>query len=326
MASRVLLDSSTPTEMSMDKEKIKNAVRFFYDLQELRMQSTNRSHKKTQVVHLDDDDKAFLEKTGKGLSTLEKEALKEVSRLIKDHPVWPYLKEIRGVGPTMAGVILSEVDIFRCDMVSQLWAYCGLAVGPDGKAVRKKKGEKLGYNPWLKAKMLKVLGESLIKSCSYDPEVGYSTPAAVRDENGKIQTYRDESGKTKRVMRRVPFPDDQVPYRKFYDDRKHRRENTYVDVCAACEGSLKVVRICHDEETTPGQKKTRTDIECPNCDGGRKKPLWGASKEHRHKDAIRYMIKMFLSDLYVHWRKKECLSVRTPYAEEYLGHVHHRAG
>lgn len=307
----------------MDNEKIKNAVRFFYDLQELRMQSSNRAQKKTQSIALDDDDKAFLAKTGRGLESLEKEALKEVSRLIKGHPVWEYLNAVRGVGPTMAGVIISEVDINRCNTVSQLWAYCGLAVGPDGKAIRRKKGEKLGYNPWLKSKVLKVLGDSFIKCCSYDPDVGYCTSAAAKDADGKIMTYVDETGKTKRVMRKIPLPNGQVPYRKFYDDRKHRRENTFVDVCAACNGTGKVVRVCREEETAPGEKKSRTSIECPNCDGGKKRPLWGSSKEHRHKDAMRYMIKMFLMDLWVAWRTMEGLEVRAPYAEEYLGKVHH---
>lgn len=309
-------------KVAPNKDKIKNAVRFFYDLQKLRMQSSNRSKKKTDTIALDDDDKAFLSKTGKGLETLEKEALKEVIRLIDGHPVYEHLKGIRGIGPTMTGALLSEVDITRANTVSQLWAYHGLAVGPDGKAVGPKKGEKLGYNPWLKAKMLKVLGESFIKACSYEPDLGYCVSVPDRDEDNKIKTYKNEQGKTKRVMIKVPLPKGEVPYRKYYDDRKHRRENTFVKVCMACEGSGKVVRILREEETTPGEKKTRKKIECPNCEGGKKKPQWGASQEHRHKDAVRYMIKTFLMDLWVFWRKSEGLDTRAPYAEEYLGKVH----
>ena len=43
---------------------------------------------------------------------------------------------------------------------------------------------------------------------------------------------------------------------------------------------------------------------------------------HRDKAAKRYMIKMFLRDLYVAWRTLEGLEVRAPYQEEYLGHKH----
>ena len=43
-------------------------------------------------------------------------------------------------------------------------------------------------------------------------------------------------------------------------------------------------------------------------------------KAHINMAACRYMIKIFLQDLYDVWRKLEGLSVRVPYQEEYLGH------
>lgn len=43
---------------------------------------------------------------------------------------------------------------------------------------------------------------------------------------------------------------------------------------------------------------------------------------HQHKAAIRYMVKMFLKDLYVAWRTLEGLEVSEPYQKEYLGHDH----
>ena len=46
------------------------------------------------------------------------------------------------------------------------------------------------------------------------------------------------------------------------------------------------------------------------------------TKGHRDNAARRYMIKMFLKDLYVVWRTVEGLPVRAPYQEEYLGHKH----
>ena len=50
----------------------------------------------------------------------------------------------------------------------------------------------------------------------------------------------------------------------------------------------------------------------------KKKPKAG----HQHKAATRYMVKMFLKDLYVAWRTLEGLPVREPYQEQYLGHKH----
>lgn len=61
-------------------------------------------------------------------------------------------------------------------------------------------------------------------------------------------------------------------------------------------------------------------IEGESQDKGK---MWSeVSKGHRDKAAKRYMIKMFLKDLYVAWREIEGLPVRAPYQEEYLGHKH----
>jgi len=49
---------------------------------------------------------------------------------------------------------------------------------------------------------------------------------------------------------------------------------------------------------------------------------WGKSKGHRHNASIRYMIKMFLIDLYNVWRELKGLSIRKPYNDEY-GKGHH---
>lgn len=77
------------------------------------------------------------------------------------------------------------------------------------------------------------------------------------------------------------------PYREYYDNMKNRLES----------------------ENWGMDSKNPTD---------KKRPKAG----HQHKAAIRYMIKMFLKDLYVAWRTIEGLPVRAPYQEEYLGHKH----
>jgi len=46
------------------------------------------------------------------------------------------------------------------------------------------------------------------------------------------------------------------------------------------------------------------------------------SKKHRHYMSMRYMIKMFLIDLYVAWRKLESLPVHEPYHVAKLGYQH----
>jgi len=77
------------------------------------------------------------------------------------------------------------------------------------------------------------------------------------------------------------------PYRQYYDNMKHRLES----------------------ENWGMESKNPTD---------KKRPKAG----HQHKAATRYMIKMFLRDLYVAWRAIEDLPVREPYQEQYLNHRH----
>jgi len=77
------------------------------------------------------------------------------------------------------------------------------------------------------------------------------------------------------------------PYREYYDNMKNRLES--------------------EDWGTPSKNPT-----------DKKRPKAG----HQHKAATRYMIKMFLKDLYVAWRTLEGLPVREPYQEQYLGHRH----
>jgi hypothetical protein len=66
----------------MRKEKLKNAVRYFYDLQALRIQSGARASKKAELAqaHLDEEDKEFLKRTGKSLNALERDSTRSSSK------------------------------------------------------------------------------------------------------------------------------------------------------------------------------------------------------------------------------------------------------
>lgn len=162
-----------------------------------------------------------------------------------------FLEPIRGIGPAMGAVIISEFDIHRARYVSSLWKYAGLDTGPDGRGrsrrkehlvVRKyidKQGKEqerdsITYNPFLKTKLMGVLAGSFLRTGS--------------------------------------------SYRAVYDGYKHRLQ------------------------TDP------------------RKAEW--TKGHVNDAAKRYMIKMFLADLYAFWRPLEGLPVAPPYSEGKLGIVH----
>lgn len=49
---------------------------------------------------------------------------------IERHPAWPWLEEVRGIGPLLAARLLSRLDIARANTPSAFWAYCGLGTIP----------------------------------------------------------------------------------------------------------------------------------------------------------------------------------------------------
>jgi hypothetical protein len=186
----------------------------------------------------------------------EKKHFRRLTSVLEDFQIYrQFLEPIKGVGPAMAGVIISEIDIHKSRHVSSLWKYAGLDVAPDG-AGRSRKAEHLvlreyvnkdgematrnsiTFNPFLKTKMVGVLASSFLKA----------TPN---------------------------------PYRDIYDGYKHRLECTPV----------------HIEK----------------------------SKGQRHHMAMRYMVKVFLQDLYLAWRPMEGLPVSLPYAQAKLGFPAHGA-
>ena len=260
-------------------QKIRNAAGNLYDLQKLRIQSGNRASSMT--VELDDKDKEFMAAISLGLDRVEHTAEKELKRHLKGYPVYEkWLKQQPGIGTKISGVIIAAVNIERCETVSQLWAYCGLSV-VEGHSQRRVKGQKANYNPWLKSKLIKVMGDNLIR---------YS----------KL----DEGGTYVRSTTKKPI-DRTESWRRYYDDYKHRKQSMRVPVCMACEGKGKV------------DKK-----KCANCEGTGGPAPWGKSDGHRHNAARRYMVKMFMQELWLTWRGLEGLSVNVPYAEAYLDMKH----
>lgn len=246
------------------RQRIREAVRFFYDLQKLRIQQGNRAGSDT--AQFDEEDRTFHEKRSKAMQALERAELRNIERLCKTHPIYPWLIGQKGLGPTMAGVILAEIEIERAETVSSLWKFAGLDVDSSGAAPRRKKGQKNPYNAWLRTKLVGVLADCMIRAGS--------------------------------------------DWRQHYDHRKHRRQHQLVETCMGCDGTGKAKM---------GENKGK---KCKNCNGTGGPAPWGVSDGHRHRDAIRYMVKMFLQELWIQWRTVEGLPVTVPYKEAMLGRTH----
>ena len=115
------------------------------------------------------------------LESRESTHLRRIENIVQEHPLWDaFFANVRGCGPTMAGVILCEIDITRATYPSSLWQYSGFGVEADGRGTSRRKehmhrisytdkdgkpAERDGirYNPWLKTKLY-VLGTCFVKA------------------------------------------------------------------------------------------------------------------------------------------------------------------
>lgn len=129
--------------------------------------------------------------------SFEKEIEKAILRSIRQHPMYPWLKSCKGIGPILAASLISQIDITKAEHASSLWKYCGLAVDLEtGKAERREKGKKISWNPFLKKTCWKV-GEQFVKSKGkyrtiYDTSKEFyqkKFPKEVKDTKSKRTFY-----------------------------------------------------------------------------------------------------------------------------------------
>lgn len=170
------------------------------------------------------------------MSQQEKVLVSIAKKKIAGHPVWEnWLAGVKGIGPCLAGGLLSWINIARSTHCSQLWKYSGLGttvehyecpecgtktdpkpmselvaagetriVCPDcrvplnvvGHADRRVKGQQTGYNPRVKTLAWKI-GESFVKQ---SPEKSgyrklYEQFRAQVDRQPCRKVHKDEKGK-----------------------------------------------------------------------------------------------------------------------------------
>jgi len=176
---------------------LRTAVNFFYDIQGLRIRTSNRMHLKkdgdeTQGDHpvLEGTEREMYDKMLIGLEKNEKEVFGLIKAIVHEHPLWSeFLVDIKGVGELMAAVIISEFNIHIATTVSKMWKFAGLYPG-----AKLTKGEKAPYNKWLRTKLCGVLGASFLKSKSPYSEFYYNYKNRwVSAEKGKSDMHRHKA-------------------------------------------------------------------------------------------------------------------------------------
>lgn len=280
------------------RKELKALVRTMYDYQDMRLRTASRLRLNAddRIVNEDYMDEAeisekdydTLEYVKISTQKIEKKLSKEIKSIVESLPIWKeFLKNVRGCGHLMAAAILSEVDIYKAETVSKIWQFAGLNSGfVQGKKI---------------VKVTKKTDTSqLIKE--YENQKGEKCGITLSDE--MIRGDKKQAGFI-------------APFNSWLRTK----------LCGVLAGGM--IKAQHGEtgknyaiEFYYPYKARLEQKESKVMHLGKMVPWKDVSKGHRDSAAKRYMIKMFLKDLYVAWRALEGLEVRKPYQEEYLGHKH----
>jgi hypothetical protein len=142
------------------------------------------------------------------LESRERDHFAKLKRVVETFPLWgEFLEGIKGIGPAMAGVMLSEIDISKARYPSSLWKYAGLDVAEDGagrsrreehlilveytdKHGEKKTRRSITFNPWLKSKLF-LLGDLFVKHRTPGYREIYDNYKNRLEHHERYGTHRD---------------------------------------------------------------------------------------------------------------------------------------
>lgn len=273
--------------------------------------------------------------------TEEERQFRDLSRIVESHPLWDaFLKDVVGVGPAMAGVILSEIDIYQAKYVSSIWAYAGLDVVTKWhlQSTTVKRGNMAKKQPTIDIPTeVDYLTEDDECSIVGGKIVGMEfdmadQPKAVPDNPKAVDCG---------TVAVVEFNRDgylvHATYRMFhYGGRSRRQDHLTTKEYTDKEGNLqtkvsitfnpwlktKLLGVLADQfNRRPGEKYGKILVDYKH----RLKNMprhQDKSAGHIHNMAKRYAVKIFLQDLYNVWRRLEGLEVHPPYHEAKLGLIH----
>lgn len=278
----------------------------------------------------------------------EERQFKNLGRVLEDVPIYKdFLADIKGVGPQMAGVLISEIDIYRAEYPSSLWKLSGLDVVVVGKYTDKTGVEKIVRGD---------IVESFYADGDYDKPLIIDGCVVELDTVGRSRKnfclvkreYTTKEGatawkdsitfnpwlKTKLIgvlagsflKQSTMFVDGAemgVTKRTELAKTLGFKMSTKSDVKPAKQVDIFLIEKGYDLEFIPGKYaqfyydyKNRLDLS----------PFHDEKTDfHKHNMALRFMIKRFLVDYYNKARELEGLPVALEYGEAKLGLVHGKA-
>lgn len=72
----------------------------------------------------------ILGRTYRRHSEAERDLRRAMLTALSDHPAWPWMARVKGIGPTLGARLLARLDVTKAPSPSSFWSYCGLATVP----------------------------------------------------------------------------------------------------------------------------------------------------------------------------------------------------
>jgi hypothetical protein len=98
----------------------------------------------------------------KDLHKVESKVLTNAEDIFGDTQLWKWCENTRGLGPVAALTFLSNIDVFTSPTIGNVWSNFGLI---PGKTL--KRGESSNFNPHVRARILGVICNNIIRSGDY---------------------------------------------------------------------------------------------------------------------------------------------------------------
>lgn len=155
-------------------------------------------------------------------SEQEREMSRQMEALVEQHPAWPWLEDVKGIGTTLAARLLSRLDIARAPAPSSFWAYCGLATIPAEEFRCAECGHGAFAAPGtrlVKQHLMRGTGQrcaGAMQPIGTTPLVRVAQPRPRRGEQARY----DLEAKTICYLIGVSFVRCGGAYREVYDERK----------------------------------------------------------------------------------------------------------
>ncbi len=224
----------------------------------------------------------------------EEDLFSAIRGKVQSFPIWrEFLEDVNGIGPAMSGVIISEFDPRKGKYVSSFWKYAGLDTVETWHRVEDGELTKVEEPPQ-SATFNDARDEARKNGKTWKTK---RIARSRRDQHLEEEEYEDADGNTQ--TRRT------ITFNKFLHDKllgvagpcMMRGRGHYKDVYDDYKGRIK-----------------NMDRHSGKSDG------------HLHRMAIRYMVKMFVKDLYEAWRPLVGKEVYDPYRVSKLGKEPHGKG